>query len=1772
MGFLNMKTRTLVSWSVFVVLTGFVLSIVGCDTGPTGGGGVGDGSVSNSDTFAQPPVVTGIDGTDTPLGPGDQITLLGVNFSPELSENVVWFPAGPNRIRGLPLSIRIDPPANPNGPNNPSSLEVVVPGGVTDGNIELFVQGQAAGGGGMESCPQIFAWTIGLGQGAPFLEYNVPGNPPGFLQDISRINVFGIGLNDVRAAVLVDDFGSSQLLPQDAFSPAVSTAEDGLPPTGLDVVSFELRSDTNDVRFGSFAGSRHNLGVSLRSDGCESNILEVPITTDPEVTTGDQPLNIVISGVYVPVGIVSGPVKIDYTAFETLVNAEWQMSVEFRASNRQITSDWLPAKPTSINTSSLRQHEGNANGGRFVVPGSFRHRSGHRLLPGIGAMRSFVWDAPGDPAFQELNDGPPGQGGVGVLRSNRPRHWKVEFRITPIADTDNRQPSGHQAVTPPIVYYDLRDRGDDIALNERRGVIVERFLNSDLEDTDASDAIWGPPFNIGRLTGDAGGEPENQFGFGTQELVLEPAQPPVGIDKFTDQFVLFDTDRMEVTHNAVHENGTLATILVGGNQNPGFSANEFHFATLEIAPDLRVEARGALTLTIRLAGTERTGDADVVCSILGTFNNDGRPGGDTPVVCPRPPNCGGENGAGGRAGAGGGDGGDGGRVLVFAFLGVGVPVELSDGQPGGQNGGLGGETSAALNWDEARVQTVASAVHGAPGGGGGHRTAGDPGSYGDSNVAQYQDLTVGRGGPPRGDREQFPRTGGSGGGGGGASLSQSQGPGACNGPYFTAPGGGGGGGGALKIVARGTISVAGTITANGGQGGEANDPVAPPGLPPCEYPVRGSGRGVNHEMASGAGGGGGSGGSIVLQASGTVQTECSSLSVDGGPGGDSDTGGRNSDAARGGDGAPGYIRIETGTGAVPFCGDIATIVDSAVLSEGGIVESPDEIETGRGGDGVLQLTFVQSFDPRTGERLVDEETGEPVSLWTFDTDSGVIVAPDGDMFVSRTEGLLDLTRLSIADGVILRVSGSRPFRVSVRDTTDIAGKIDCSGFNGGELRFLTTTTGDGGNVQGRRPLPGLGGEPGPGGGEGGLGGTILHRDGDPENRSPENTIPIAGAPGGLPPALERSNVVNRFVPRTNEDDLIPLSVEPPGGGASFRGRGDGANQVEIDAESAGGGGGGGNSEAGGDGRAIQETVDGGGGDVGGGLAFRAVGFGGGAEVGGVGADDAGDANDANDLDVARGGDGGGAGVDPDGDKVLGDADNCPDVANVAQEDADADGVGDVCDNCPDLANAEQENADADGVGDVCDNCADVANVGQEDGDADQVGDVCDNCLETLNTDQLDDDNDAVGNECDSCPNDAEDDADGDGACGDVDNCPDVQNAAQTDGDGDGIGDVCDNCPDDQNPSQGDADGDGVGDACSALVGRGGPPIGTTNLRDRGAISAAGGSGGGGGGANAHTSGEYTAMSIPERLIGGEAVPYAHRGEALYSSGTGGGGGGGVFHIATGTLRLRATARLVARGGDAYQSIDIAGNGGAGAGGTILIQVTDFLNLEPGARIDVSGGEANRLPPFTPEGLVSYEGNVRLSDGNFPVDPNGLNPGQTTAFGGLGGAGSPGRVRIEVPSGSELLGDGTANFSLSAGTFLTSVIESTAVSLPIEFGLAPGFVASSFKTEISSPRVTFSSVQPNGSVAFLLWEGARRSLDVHGAVGEFTQAVRDPRDLVDQDFLRFKVFFRSNAQTRGSQSVRNVTLTYELVLFEEDCANGVDDDRDGLADSGDDDCQ
>jgi hypothetical protein len=101
-------------------------------------------------------------------------------------------------------------------------------------------------------------------------------------------------------------------------------------------------------------------------------------------------------------------------------------------------------------------------------------------------------------------------------------------------------------------------------------------------------------------------------------------------------------------------------------------------------------------------------------------------------------------------------------------------------------------------------------------------------------------------------------------------------------------------------------------------------------------------------------------------------------------------------------------------------------------------------------------------------------------------------------------------------------------------------------------------------------------------------------------------------------------------------------------------------------------------------------------------------------------------------------------VDSDGDNIGNLCDPCPfDYWN----DIDNDGICGNEDNCPNIANILQEDADDDLIGDACDECTDTD--GDTYGDPDYPANTCDvdNCPMIENQDQVDTDGDGVGDAC-----------------------------------------------------------------------------------------------------------------------------------------------------------------------------------------------------------------------------------------------------------------------------------------------------------------------------------------------------------------------------------------------------------------------------------------
>jgi hypothetical protein len=1523
--------------------------------------------------------VSSIDGNDgAPLCTGDLIRLVGFCFSPELEDHRVVFSAGVGSVDGLLVAVSRQPPS---GGSNliPSTLDVLVPAGMTSGNLELFVNGQSAGGVGVEGCPSLLAFTLAANESDPFLQYTILG----FTQGASRINLYGLNLDDALEVLVDDGSGNAARIPANTFirTPPAGTVGSGF--AGLDFLGFNLRDADNDVRF-PFTGERSNLGVTVRGPGGDSNRLEIPVSTNAAPAV----IGAVVSGVLVPSGVVTGPVRFHYSLYELEVDAAWTMEFEFSVDGG---STWFSAKPRDTDPE---------NDGKFrIICGTVQHFSRHALLPSRGGFRTFVWDAQCDPNFRLLNND---------IDQGRPvgRNWVVKFRLIPMPETTNRNFINHVVETPDILYFDLEDRPQDLVARSREREFVESFSDDRNEDIAHTRARWGPPFNAGSLTGEIEGQ-LNRFGDdGTAVLELGPRDIPIGVPDTASQRYLIDTSRATIVHqflapdpNNANALEVVAEQVVGlvddtgrSVPNPGQAAHEFHVARLTVEQNAVVRAIGDFPLVFRVAGVgDNPPDDEEVVDIAGTLDLRGEDGGDGgfPTF-----------GAGGRGGPGAGAGG---RGAFLALEPVGSRVRILVNSEPGRSGasenctnsqdddgdgladlldldcapaGAAGETAAAVHFDMTRATSL---LAGGPGGGGGHRFAGGRGEYGTNNISQYSPPRSGEGGPARGDALQVPLTTGSGGGGGGATLSRVQ---VMMVPTSAPTGGagGGGGGGGLKIVARGSIRVraTGSINADGGEGGTGNTTPGPNvGAAPAG-------------IAPGGAGGGGSGGSIVLQATGEVDVgNCSSLRVEGGRGGVGGTGNSQNATAGAGAGSPGFIRIESGTGGAPFCGTlVASTQLTAMVGDG---SRPARMEN-------LQASVGSTADfPERGVVIIDnEEIGYALKNPTA--------------LVGLTRGLNGTTPAIHNPPAVVRYKGSI-----------VPGESGALVNNG-----ITVSP---------EPV------------EVGLG-----RDGVLHLRFEEPSIdPLTGQPL-IDPDTGRELSVWTFntdtstlmtpsgqdflttraaVTRPGLLDLVGLRVDED---VVLRAVGSNPLQILVRdfAEVSG-----------------ALSVDGG---DGGPLRFVGDGT---APLPG--------------LDGTPGAGGGSGGLGGTIQFVGVPPQLNPDSAVTVPIDGQAGGTP--------AAVQPFLSPEFGGSGDP-QNLLVGPGFRPSEGGSSHPGRACAlGCLET---------------------------AGGGGGGGRL----------QAGEAGSAVADPANNDP----------------NRVAELAGEASSVFALSSFRFGGGFFLAGGMGGAGGGASANVSGFYRGAGIQGQ--------YPFKARALYGPGTGGGAGGGVLFLVAENLILRPGARLLARGGDAYQSIDLAGNGGAGGGGAIFVRVSNSLTIDPSAVIDVSGGTANLIPPIGPAGLALYEGNIRPT-------PNGPPSLRGTDFGGHGGNGGSGIIRIETPFDSSLAARGV-NTRVVTGTFLRDAGESVGTSRVVRLGLASGRVATSPRMRFDVARVLFNSAQqPPDTDVVVLWDSARQSLNFHGRAGSFSGGVRDPRTLADRDFVRFRAFFLPNLVNRTSQSIEEIRLPYSL---------------------------
>lgn len=345
--------------------------------------------------------------------------------------------------------------------------------------------------------------------------------------------------------------------------------------------------------------------------------------------------------------------------------------------------------------------------------------------------------------------------------------------------------------------------------------------------------------------------------------------------------------------------------------------SEFQFTSFTLSSGVTMTITGSKPAVIRVLG------ATVLAGTIRSNGSDGTASSASGTA------------AGGSGGAGGGTGGDG----TLASGAQGAPTAA-----GASRGGKGGLSTS--NASAAEDQGGNGACFGAASG-----DASIDAQKGNQNAETTADICTGARAALAAGFETAFTAGAGGGAGGGYNVANEARTG----------GGGGGGGGAIRIVSLGTITLTGTLSAKGGNGG--SDDVS-----------------LNFGADCGGGGGGGSGGSIWLQTGATLVATGGTLTVAKGTGGTNTT---CFGTGAGGDGARGLIRVDS---ASTVTGVAATVDSQVTISppkkeylvvskgydfSGRIYSFGAPAETlGCGSDGTLTVTYEGSNDGATFEHPV----------------------------------------------------------------------------------------------------------------------------------------------------------------------------------------------------------------------------------------------------------------------------------------------------------------------------------------------------------------------------------------------------------------------------------------------------------------------------------------------------------------------------------------------------------------------------------------------------------------------------------------------------------------------------------------------------------------------------------------------------------------------------------------------------------------------------------
>lgn len=574
----------MVTSAMLVVAFGWVVS--GCNSGRR-----------NERTGPPPPPVNC--GTDAvpfliessqPQGcAGDTMTLDGVNFSLEPSDNIVTFVSNDQLSSTTAEVVQVvDNGLSQRFPGCQSTtLFVTVPSGTRTGSVQVEVRQPdgavvSAGVRPFTACPEI--WSFGVGLDADgFLAWDMGSN---LLND--QLQLFGINLESVTGVNVTDPIGNRfinfDVAPVGLMNPSYS-----LPP-GVSVATVTMDNalvpDCEAFYF------QLELVSNLTGQSQVSNEILIPIRRSYS-PTDLEPLPGTVTGAIVPPGVRTGVIPISYRLLAEPAQETYDVSPQYFDPD---SMSWLDCTPLV------------SGDGMLQLPGVGESEDVLGSLVGGGATHTFYWDSSAD-VF--------GQTQTVSLRFPVEENAVAPGTCPTSFDDDALYHLPLMAVANPL---------DGADLGAHAGSLVEKF--KDTRQFQSGSAEWNESAS-GQLFGPSVTPGDPEWGTGTFEVVLESERDYIFN---TNTGGLFDVTKL-----------TMPTQLAVGQ--PGAGLREFHFRTLIIDPLANVSVEGDSPLVIRLSGGG--GIDETVGVFAGALSLDGAAGtAGTPMA----PGVGGASGIGGGAG------------------------------------------------------------------------------------------------------------------------------------------------------------------------------------------------------------------------------------------------------------------------------------------------------------------------------------------------------------------------------------------------------------------------------------------------------------------------------------------------------------------------------------------------------------------------------------------------------------------------------------------------------------------------------------------------------------------------------------------------------------------------------------------------------------------------------------------------------------------------------------------------------------------------------------------------------------------------------------------------------------------------------------------------------------------------------------------------------------------------------------------------------------------